>query len=192
MTGRTHDLAGFTLLLTTAIFTETKSVSVATLIVALLSNQIGALFPDLDQATSNAWDRFPAGHYLARIFSPLAGGHRHITHSLLGLVLFGLLSLKVLEAVGSVLLVDTHVVWIAFMIGFVSHLLMDLLTDVGLPLLWPLKFKFGVPPTRKLRPATGGWVEMLIIFPGLVLINFYLIYTHYNKITAFFKEGLFR
>lgn len=43
--------------------------------------------------------------------------------------------------------------------GFASHLLADMLTKWGVPLLWPLGWDFGLPPFRSLRISTGTGQE---------------------------------
>jgi membrane-bound metal-dependent hydrolase YbcI (DUF457 family) len=71
------------------------------------------------------------------------------------------------------------------MIGFISHILIDLITKEGEPLLFPLPFKVGIPPFQFLRIKTGGFIEKSIIFPGLMLTNGYIIYFHYTKYLEF-------
>lgn len=192
MTGRTHDLAGFTFLVIIFVTRGAPQMSVATLVASIFANQIGALFPDLDQATSKFWQFLPAGPFIAKLLAPLAGGHRNITHSLLGLILVFFFSQQVFGLLSKVLLVDTNIVWISFMIGVVSHLFMDLITDQGLPLLWPLKPYFGFPPLKVLRPTTNGIAEKLLIFPSLLLLNFYLLYQNYEIFVNYFKQNITR
>ena len=61
----------------------------------------------------------------------------------------------------------------AIMIGYFSHLVADSLTKDGLPLLFPLKLKFGIPPLSALRITTGSWVENFLILPAIAV---YLIW----------------
>ncbi len=187
MTGRTHDLAAFTAMSYVLVSTPLEQMTLATAFVAFSVNMIGGLAPDLDQSTAGLWRRIRAGTLLSRIIAPLFGGHRFISHSLLGTILIGFILEKILVVIGTVLLVDMTVVWWAFMIGFVSHLLMDMFTREGIPLLFPFPFRFGVPPISALRIKTGGLVEKSFIFPGLILINGYLYYTHYSTILDFLK-----
>ncbi len=74
------------------------------------------------------------------------------------------------------------------MIGVVSHLATDIITKDGLPLLWPLKWRFGIPPIKALRIRAGSFMENLVIFPGLLLYTFYLIYTHQDKVLFLLKN----
>ena len=186
MTGRTHDLAAFTTLLCfVALSPSLPHISLATGIVALGANMIGGLAPDIDQPTADLWNKIPAGSVVGRIFYPLFGGHRFISHSIVGVFLFGYGLMLFLNAISGILLVNMTVVWWAFMIGFVSHLVMDTLTRDGVPWLFPIPVRLGIPPFRGLRIKTGGMIEKSIIFPGLLALTFYIIYLHYAKFSDF-------
>lgn len=187
MTGRTHDLAAFTAMSLVLVSSPPTQMTLATAIVAFSVNMIGGLAPDLDQSTAGLWHRMRGGNFLGKIIAPLFGGHRFISHSILGTVLFGFVLDKLLAVIGTVLIVDMTVIWWAFMIGFISHLLMDMFTREGIPLLFPLPLRFGFPPVSALRPKTGGLIEKSFIFPGLIIINGYLYYTHYSTILDFLK-----
>jgi len=190
MTGRTHDLAGFTALTLVAVTQPLQEISLPTLLVAISANFVGALAPDIDQSTATLWHRFRGGSVVGRLITPLLGGHRYISHSILGIFLFGAVTGKILELMNTFLLVDMQIVWWAFMIGFLSHLLMDTLTRDGVPWLFPIPINFGVPPLRFLRMKTGGLLEKSFIFPGLLMVNIYFIYTNYAKFLDFFKHYL--
>lgn len=181
MTGRTHDLAGFTALSFVVAVAPPQDLTLSTALVALSANFIGALAPDIDQSTATLWRRFRGGGILGKLLAPLLGGHRMISHSILGVFLFGFLLTALLNLVGTVLLVDMDIVWWAFMVGFVSHLVTDMFTREGVPWLFPLPFNFGIPPLRALRFKTGGFIEKSIVFPGLILINIWIYYSFYDK-----------
>ena len=182
MTGRTHDLAAITALLAVVcLFVPLNNVSLSTLLVAILANQIGGISPDIDQPTAPFWRNLPVGKIFGRFFDKFIGGHRFITHSLLGVALFGFLFYTLLNFLHPVMLnVDIMLVWWAFMIGILSHLIMDSFTKEGVPWLLPLPFKFGLPPAKALRLTTGKAIETLIVFPGLIVISGLLISSHYN------------
>lgn len=131
MTGQTHDLAAFTALSYVAVTQPLNKMTLATALVALGANLIGGLTPDIDQPTAALWNRIPAGPVISRIFAPILGGHRFISHSLIGVAVFGIGTHYLFKIINTVLLVDMHVVWWAFMIGFVSHLVIDMLTREG-------------------------------------------------------------
>jgi membrane-bound metal-dependent hydrolase YbcI (DUF457 family) len=191
MTARTHDLAAFTSLMAVVTLWPMPNMSLATAMVALGANFIGGLFPDLDNSTADVWEQVRGGHLIGKVIPPLLGGHRYITHSLVGLALIGWLVQKLLNVVGNVVLVDMHIVWWAFMIGMVSHLIVDTITKEGVMWLFPIPWRIGFLPWKSLRLTTGGILEKSIVFPGLVLINGYLIWQHYptllNLIGSFLK-----
>lgn len=190
MLGRTHDLAIFTSLSYLVATQPLPEMSLATAITSFGASFVGALIPDIDQSTADIWKRLPAGTIFSRILAPLLGGHRFISHSFLGLGLFGFLSKVSFEAASQVVLVDMKIVWAAFMIGYLSHLLMDTLTKEGVPWLFPIPTKFGFPPFRFLRIKTGGVIEKILLFPGLFFLNFYIYYNHYGKFIEFIKNSL--
>lgn len=187
MTARTHDLAAFTALNFVFISSPFFTTNFASLVVAVAANFIGGLAPDLDNSSTHLWKQFRGGSVIAKILSPLLGGHRLISHSLLGVFLAGVVARFALNLIATILIVDLSPVWWTFMIGYGSHLLADLVTRDGLPLLFPLPWKFGFPPLKRLRIKTGSMVEKGIIFPGLMLLNGYWFYIHSQKYLDFLQ-----
>jgi inner membrane protein len=78
--------------------------------------------------------------------------------------------------------VNIPVVILALLIGYMAHLAADLFTEEGLPLLFPIKLKFGIPPFKHLRIKTGGMVEKYIIFPGVILYLIWLVVNNWKTI----------
>lgn len=188
MTGRTHDLAAFTALTYTVATQPLHAMSFPTLIVAFSANMIGGLAPDIDQPTADLWNKIPAGSFFGRLITPVLGGHRFISHSILGILIFGFGFRKLLDLGSSFILADMNVVWWAFMIGFVSHLVMDTITREGVPWLFPIPIRFGIPPLRFLRIKTGGIVEKSFIFPALLILNIYMYYNYHSKFLDFLRH----
>jgi len=188
MTGRTHDLAAFTALSYVLVTTPPEKITLATALVAFTANMVGGLAPDLDQSTGALWRKVRAGSIIGKIISPLIGGHRFLSHSIIGVILAGIITNIILNAVGTVLLVDMNIVWWAFMIGFVSHLIADLFTHEGIPVFFPIPIKLGIPPLSFLRMKTGGIVEKSFVFPVLIFINIYLYYSHYKVVLDFVRS----
>lgn len=182
MTGRTHDLAAFAALAVCAVFTPPEKLTLATGIVALGANMLGGLAPDIDQTSAEFWRKIRFGKIISQYIAPLFGKHRYVSHSIVGIALFGLLVKFLLSWLGTVLLVDMDVVWWSFMIGFGSHLVMDSLTKEGVPWLFPLPKRFGFPPVRFLRITTGGFLEKGIVFPALVFGIGWLVWRNYETL----------
>lgn len=183
MTGRTHDLAAVTALGIIVLAQPPRTVTLVTAILAIFANLIGGIMPDIDQPTAPFWRNLPVGRYFGRVFGALNGGHRFLTHSLLGLALFGFVAHWLLVFFHPVMSkVDIDLVWSAFMIGMVSHLIMDTFTKEGVPWLLPLPIKFGLPPVKSLRVTTDHFVENMLIFPFLLVLNAWLFFANYDKI----------
>lgn len=190
MTGRTHDLAAFTALAALVATQPVTTMTLATAFVAFSANMIGGLAPDIDQSTGTLWKRVRLGSFLGKLLSPIFGGHRHISHSILGIIFFGVISKLFLILISNVLIVDIEVVWWAFMIGVISHLIADSFTYGGVPLLFPIPTKFGIPPIKALRFHTGSFIEKGIVFPGLILVNMYIFYTYHREIIEFLRSNI--
>lgn len=189
MIARTHDVAAATLLLAVILAQPLQSVTLATAITALIANQIGGIAPDLDQPTAPFWRNLPIGGIFGRLIGRTLGGHRFLSHSILGLALFGFLANLLLELLQPIMpRVDISLVWWAFMIGMVSHLIMDSFTKEGVPWLLPIPIKFGFPPLRRLRITTGKKVEHFVVLPLLILVAIWLVSSNYTEVSTFVDQ----
>lgn len=190
MKARTHDLAALSALTVVTIAQPSLSMSLGTALVAFLANQLGGIAPDIDQPTAPFWRNLPIGGFFGRIIGRVLGGHRFITHSLLGLVLFGV-GIKALLTLFHPIMptIDIDIVWWAFMIGMVSHLVMDTFTKEGVPWLLPLPIKFGVPPLKAWRITTGKFGE-LVIFGIIIAFDIWFCTINYPAILDFFHTQI--
>ncbi|MEK7571681.1 MAG: metal-dependent hydrolase [Patescibacteria group bacterium] len=183
MTGRTHDMAAFVALSVITLTHPLPEITLATGIAALVANMIGGIAPDIDQPTAPFWRNLPIGGYVGRTLTRLLGGHRFLSHSIVGIFLFGLGWHYFLQFITPLFPdLNMSIIWWAFMIGFVSHLVMDTFTREGVPWLLPIPIKFGFPPHRNFRVETGEFVERFVVFPGLIVFNMYWFYLHYATI----------
>lgn len=128
---------------------------------------IGAFLPDADTPSSKAGLCFyPLAVWLERRF-----GHRTVTHSLVGVVVFALLIAPLLLLGAGAMLW-----WSALLCGYASHLLADAATKAGVPLLWPSRARFVFPGNDALRIKTGSRAEVTLLaclfFFGALLIPF--------------------
>ncbi len=192
MKARTHDLAAITALGIVVIAQPSlPTVTLATVLVAILANQLGGIAPDIDQPTAPFWRNLPVGGVFGRIIDKMLGGHRFLTHSLVGMALAGLLVHLLLQLLQPIMHgVQIEYVWWAFMIGMLSHLFMDTLTKEGVPWLLPIPVKFGLPPIKQFRVTTGKAVENFIIFPALLLLDVCLCLAFYPFITDFLHHHI--
>jgi inner membrane protein len=139
---------------------------------------IGGVFPDIDRP-SRLWSRI--------LTSTLLGGHRHLSHSLLGLALAAILALLVLAPVGSLFAVPVGILWLGFVAGYTSHLILDGLTRDGVPLLFPWPMYFGLPPVGRLRIRTGGWAEQFVMMPALLAMIAWMGFSHGDVLTSIWR-----
>lgn len=191
MKARTHDLAAITGLTLVVALVPPPPLSLATILVALLANQLGGIAPDIDQPTAPFWRNLPVGGFFGRFITRMMGGHRFITHSLLGVVLVGFLINLLLTVLHQIMPnVQMEYVWWAFMIGMVSHLVMDTFTKEGVPWLLPIPYKFGIPPIRKFRVTTGKAVENFVVFPLLVVLLVAICSVSYPGLLELFHNRL--
>lgn len=95
------------------------------------------LLPDIDHPKSFLGQRIPwIARPVARMF-----GHRGFTHSLLAV--FAGLTLFYLKIPDGWLLPADAIQ--GMVLGYLSHILADMLTPAGVPLLWPCRWRFRFP-----------------------------------------------
>jgi membrane-bound metal-dependent hydrolase YbcI (DUF457 family) len=187
MTARTHDAIAFASLVSVAAFFQPEQLNLSTLIVCVIAADVGAALPDMDGAGNRLWHMLPAGEKVGRYLRRVFYKHRTITHSLLG----GFILYKFLEFVLFNFLnpnfLDPQIILIATMIGYASHLLADSFTKEGIPLLFPFKFTFGIPPIKKFRITTGKWFENAVIYPAVWVYLLWFIHANQAGLIKLFK-----
>lgn len=191
MISRTHDLAAITALGAVMVLAPLPQLNLATVLLAVLANQIGGIAPDIDQPTAPFWRNLPVGGVIGRIVDKMLGGHRFITHSLVGLALFGFVAHLLLQTLQPIMpSINIQIVWLAFMIGMLSHLIMDSFTKEGVPWLLPIPVKFGFPPQRQLRITTGKFIEAWVILPAFIALDIWYCTAHYQQLVALVRSWL--
>lgn len=175
MTARTHDAIAFASLITASVIYPPKSLNLMTLFAAVVAADVGTLIPDMDQAGNRLWDLLPAGDTVGKVFRRVFYKHRTISHSILGVFAIYRLLNWLLPKFLNPNFVNPMIILYSIMIGYISHLVADSFTKDGLPLLFPFRINFGIPPIKKLRITTGKWFENLVIFPGVWVYLIWLI-----------------
>lgn len=100
---------------------------------------LGALLPDIDHPQSYLGRRLKILSVpIHRIF-----GHRGFTHSPLSLLILG--------GIMAVFWAKNPLLFAGILIGYFSHLLGDMLTPMGIPLLYPKPERFSLLPGRRNR-----------------------------------------
>ena len=184
MTARTHDAIAFASLVTVATINPPQNLTVLTVFVSFVGNVIGALLPDIDQATNRLWDLLPSGNAVGKQFRVLFLHHRTITHSLLGVFLAYMLLHGVLPLVLNAATIDVPIVTWSIMIGYVSHLIADSLTKEGIPLLFPIQWNIGFPPLHALRISTGGWIEKYLVLPAVGVYLLWFVWSYQGEMMS--------
>lgn len=185
MTYKTHLSVGF--LFSAVVFLLVFDIGLTPFLVLALivSTFIGASAPDLDTPTGGLWRKIPAGGTIARIVKPIfIGGHRHLSHSLLGFAIFSGLFYLLLKMVPlDPIIHNLQFIILAYVVGHASHLFADMFTEMGVPLLFPLDYHFGIPPDPfdKIRIKTGQWFENLVVYPIVNIALFFIIYSYLTK-----------
>ncbi len=179
-------MIAFAGLLTANVYYPQTNLGLATIMTALVANTAGGLLPDLDQATNRLWGMLPFGRSVGKIFNELFLSHRGLTHSLLGIFLVDKIVYWLLPIIFNGTFINFQIVSISLMIGYISHLCADGVTEEGLPLLYPLKYKFGLPPTKSWRIKTGEWFESLVVTPGVIAYIVLTIITDWKAFTGVF------
>jgi len=172
---------------------------------------LGSLMPDIDMPRSTIGRLAPfISTRIERKF-----GHRGATHSLIGwliaTVIFAIFVLGFLVFVGwvpsflaefsvaldfyslddflPILLPSTTgwgLRWItAFSVGYLSHLLLDMLNPRGVPLLWPSSGRDVVPGDVRLRPKTGSKTEGWIFSGTVILLLIALPLSEFGAMDSF-------
>jgi inner membrane protein len=191
MVGRTHDLAAITALGAVVFIEPASTVTLSTFLMAILANQIGGIIPDIDQPTAPLWKNLPIGGPIGKGIDKMLGGHRFISHSILGLGIFGALVYGLLHILQpSMPHINIGLVWWAFIIGMISHLVMDTFTKEGVPWLLPIPVKFGFPPIKELRITAGKAVETFGVFPLLIIFDIYFCVSHYQFLLDFIHNRI--
>lgn len=117
---------------------------------------VAALLPDIDHPGSYIGRKIPVIPTVLK----WTVGHRGPFHSLAAALVAGAIAL----------IIGGKAIGLAVMVGYLAHLLGDLFTLSGVPLLFPLKFNTRVPLIK-----TGGVLEKLVVFPALCVGVVYLI-----------------
>lgn len=185
MTGKTHQLLGITAGLTYYLAQAEPTYNPATFGAVLVFSYLAALLPDIDQPTGKLWHFLPFGHTLGQISDPFLE-HRNLTHSLLGVGLVGVGLFYLFRIFPHYWGIEPQTVFIASIIAYLSHLLADMFTNEGIPLFFPYKRFFGLPPKPfdGFRVATGKWFENLVIFPTITVFFIIFVLANYSSIRA--------
>ena len=125
---------------------------------------LASLLPDIDTPTSST----------GSLIRPLASfmdvylGHRTITHSILGTVIFAALLWPL-----TYLRIEIPI-YSAAIVGYLSHLVLDMSNKEGIEFAWPLRHRWVFPKSEKYRLSVGSPTEkpLRFLMIGLALLLF--------------------
>ena len=140
---------------------------------------LGALLPDIDHPSS-----IP-GRMLRIISLPISKlcGHRGFTHSLIAWFILMISCYQWLPVDWGI---SPDLIQ-AFLLGYLSHLIADMLTPSGVPLLWPLPQRFCLPLLRSKNNKRGErFISVLLtvcacLLPAGYQLDFYFQIEHAIK-----------
>ncbi len=181
MTDKTHQLIGLTIATEAFLVLQPdRPVTWSIAVAALAGSFIGSVAPDIDQPTAKLWDSIPLGGLFGKLTCYALGGHRNLSHSILGTVLFYWLMRWVISFLPPQWGIDHAVLLQSALIGFMAHLLADSVTVMGIPIFWPFGANMGFPPRpfEGIRIITGKWFENLIVFPLVTVLLVAIIGLH--------------
>jgi len=155
MQGRTHALGGL-LASCVALNLAGLKLDPGAAMFAVGAGMVGSLLPDIDHPNSAFGRELPVVSESVSFFV----GHRGALHSFVAALCFGIAVWVVFQRFEFSFLLA-----LAFTLGYLSHLFLDMLTPSGVPLFWPLSKKFSVPFVH-----TGSFLENYVVFPVLLVI----------------------
>ena len=183
MTAPNHITGGFAI---TGVIAALLNVNIleSRLLIAVVI--LGSLLPDIDHTKSLIGKTFyPLAKFIQRHY-----GHRTITHSLLALVVLTIIA----NLIQRTYCPDTPIT-LVFGVAYTSHLVLDMVTIQGIPLLYPFKRNpFVVPGNPNLRLETNNMRQEMLAFSFFLVIGFSMrplmangFWTSYNSLFGTLK-----
>ena len=136
---------------------------------AVVGGAIGGLLPDIDHPTSKIGKRLPP---ISKLVNSLFG-HRGFTHSLLANLLFAYFLFLLTNLIPDMLIGFYLPFALGLIIGYASHLLLDVLTVSGIPLLYP--FSKQNIRIAKLRSGKDDLLVSIILIGGTGLYLYFFL-----------------
>lgn len=174
MNGKTHKIGGICAGVLTSTFLFANNLDVLNCIssgIIIAGASIGSISPDIDHPESKVGRKLllkPISITISKLF-----GHRTITHSLL----FSIIMSYALIASASLFSGLLNYIYLNFVIGFcvgwISHLLLDLMTVRGIPIYYPLiKKKYNIFKFKTNKDEELVSI-LTILFTGVAIMMFF-------------------
>ena len=140
------------------------------ILIYIYFSYVGSLFPDIDIKNSYISKTFPKLHKtLGSKFR-----HRGMTHSLIFIyILCNIFNLLVQYTENNVVFICSSA---GFILGYLSHLCLDLLTKEGIEIFYPVSINFSLLPIKTSSKTERLFCKILnFIFIFLLGYRFYLL-----------------
>lgn len=182
MMGRTHVIIGVSYGVNLIPAVTRNDLTPAQLGFVMCGLVIGSLLPDIDHPHSLISQQIPlVGGIISRLTS-----HRGLFHSILGVAILivglGMLSALIAGGLSSIGIQGasdaTAQISTGTLIGYILHIIADMITVNGVKLFYPLKANVGLPLIR-----TGGNREWILAM-ALIIISFLQVFTVLPSIPA--------
>lgn len=154
MVGKTHFVGGMI-----AGVAASSALGSSPLAMAIVGG-VSALVPDIDHPRATISQYSP---FISSFMSRLR--HRGPTHSLVATVIFSFLIALIFQDL-------SPAYFYASVFGYISHIVLDMMTVEGAMLLWPLSHRFFTLPIFLIK--TGTAIESWYRYGGLILFLFLL------------------
>jgi inner membrane protein len=128
----------------------------------ILGAVLGALVPDLDQRNSKLSRIIPLLSWTIKF---IGIKHRGISHSILGFIFAAVFSLSLIK----LKFISIFLVY-GFLLGYLSHILIDLFNSGGVTLFWPINKRYSLGNIKVGRGAEN------LLFTVISLILVLIIY----------------
>ncbi len=123
-----------------------------------------SIFPDIDHPRSYIGYKFKIISYLLFYFFK----HRTITHSLFFLFII----FNIIIYLNFFFILDLNII-IGIYVGYISHILADMITNRGIYFLWPCKYKFRIPFLYLFINRNKEFYFCIFLFIISVILYFY-------------------
>ncbi|BBA84869.1 metal-dependent hydrolase [endosymbiont of Pachyrhynchus infernalis] len=137
----------------------------------LLGSLLTCMLPDIDHPCSFIGRRFRIiSKFIYNIF-----GHRKITHSLLMILIINFIFKKLILNLNLI----PYYIYHGMVIGYINHIIADMFTVSGVPLLWPINIKFKIPLLYKIFYKFNIIIIYILILL-ILIIKFIFLRKNYN------------
>ncbi len=189
MVGKSHQLVSFTAVYSLALLSTLPHQNIQTIVASIILISIGSLTPDLDDPHNKLYTLIPIGdEVFAEVLEKFFGKHRSISHSILGVALFGYASHWLIWMIPEANGFNHQSLWLSFILALIFHLAADAFTKEGIPLFWPLRWKFSFIPIKELRLKTGGAFEVYVVRTLMLVLIAAVTYYKWPHFLEIFRQ----